>query len=101
LQHDSSSRKDIRAVFFIDPNNEIRAMFYYPSTVGRNMEEIKRTLIALQTDDKYNVLTPANWQPGDEVLIHSPSSIAEADKLKAKKSDDLKMFTWYMWFKKI
>jgi peroxiredoxin 2/4 len=101
LQSDSTSHKDIRAVFFIDPDNNIRAMFYYPSSVGRNMEEIKRTLIALQTDDKHDVLTPANWQPGDEVLIHSPSSINEADKLRAKKSSDLFEFTWYMWFKKI
>jgi peroxiredoxin 2/4 len=101
LQSDSSNRKDIRAIFFIDPDNNIRAMFYYPSTVGRNIEEIKRTLIALQTQYKYDVLTPANWQPGDDVLIHSPSSIAEADKLKEKKSPDLKEFTWYMWFKKI
>ena len=101
LRSDSASHKDIRSVFFIDPDNNIRAMFYYPSTVGRNMEEIKRTLIALQTDDKYDVMTPANWQPGDDVLIHSPSSITEAEKLKEKKSPDLKEFTWYMWFKKI
>jgi peroxiredoxin 2/4 len=101
LRSDSASHKDIRSVFFIDPDNNIRAMFYYPSSVGRNMEEIKRTLIALQTDDKYDVLTPANWQPGDDVLIHSPTSIAEAEKLKAKKSPNLKEFTWYMWFKKI
>ena len=101
LQSDSASHKDIRAVFFIDPSNNIRAMFYYPSSVGRNMEEIKRTLIALQIDDKYDVLTPANWHPGDDVMIHSPSSIAEADKLRAKNSSNLREFTWYMWFKKI
>ena len=101
LQSDSGNHNDIRAVFFIDPDNNIRAMFYYPSSVGRNMEEIKRTLIALQTDDKYNVLTPANWQPGDDVMIHSPSSIVEAEKLKTKKSPDLWEFTWYMWFKKL
>jgi peroxiredoxin (alkyl hydroperoxide reductase subunit C) len=101
LRSDSMNHKDIRSVFFIDPNNNIRAMFYYPSSVGRNMEEIKRTLIALQTQDKYDVLTPANWKPGDDVLIHSPSSIADAEKLKSKKSSDLKEFTWYMWFKKI
>jgi peroxiredoxin 2/4 len=101
LKSDSASHKDIRSVFFIDPDNNIRAMFYYPSNVGRNMEEIKRTLIALQTDDKYDVVTPANWQPGDDVMIHSPSTINEAEKLKARNSPDLKEFTWYMWFKKI
>jgi peroxiredoxin (alkyl hydroperoxide reductase subunit C) len=74
-------------------------MFYYPLTVGRNIEEIKRTLIALQTDDKNNVMTPANWKPGEEVLIHSPSTMEAADKLKEKNSDNLRFVTWYMWFK--
>jgi len=100
LQSDTG-RKDIRAVFFIDPENQIRAMFYYPNSVGRNIEEIKRTLIALQTEDEYNVLTPANWNPGDDVLIHSPSSIAESEKLKSKASDKLYQLSWYMWFKKL
>lgn len=101
VQTDTSGSKDIRGVFIIDPDNKIRAFFYYPKTVGRNVQEIKRTLIALQTEDKNNVLTPANWQPGDDVLIRSPKTMKEAQKLEAKKDPKLREVTWYMWYKKL
>jgi len=97
----SNSTRDIRGVFIVDPDNKIQAIFYYPSTVGRNLEEIKRTLIALQTHYKHDVLTPANWTPGDEVLIPSPASMREADKLKSKNDPNLREVDWYMWFKKL
>ena len=97
----SSSTKDVRGVFIVDPNNKIQATFFYPMTVGRNMDEIKRTLIALQTHDKNSVMTPANWTPGDEVLIPSPATIAESEKLKEKKEPNLREVAWYMWLKKI
>jgi peroxiredoxin (alkyl hydroperoxide reductase subunit C) len=76
-------------------------MFYYPDFVGRNVEEIKRTLIALQTHEKSDVLLPANWKPGNDVLIHSPKTMADADKLKSKADPNLRMVTWYMWFRKM
>lgn len=101
LQSDSASKKDIRGVFIIDPENKIRAFFAYPETVGRNIEEIERTLIALQTEYQNNVLLPANWQPGDEVLIHSPKTTTDAEKLEAKKDSKLRKVTWYMWYKKL
>jgi peroxiredoxin (alkyl hydroperoxide reductase subunit C) len=97
----SSSSKDVRAVFIINPEDKISAIFYYPNNVGRNIEEIKRVLIALQTAERNNVLTPANWNPGDEVLIHAPATIEESAELKAKNNPDLRSFTWYMWFKKL
>lgn len=96
-----SSTKDIRAVFIIDNEDKIRAIFYYPSTTGRNMYEIKRTLIALQTvDDKY-VLTPANWKPGDDVMIASPSTSAESQKMADKRDDNFYSLSWYMWYKRM
>lgn len=101
LRPDTLDRRTIRTVFFIDPENKIRAMFYYPDIVGRNIDEIRRTLLALQTNDKNDVLTPANWKPGDEVLIHSPKTMIDADKLKSKGDPDLHMVTWYMWFRKL
>jgi peroxiredoxin (alkyl hydroperoxide reductase subunit C) len=101
LHSASHDTRDIRGVFIIDPDNTIQAMFFYPATVGRNLEEIKRTLLALQTHDKYNVLTPANWKPGGEVLIPSPASIKEAEKLKEKNDPSLRQIEWYMWFKKL
>ncbi len=91
----------MRAVFIINSEDKISAIFYYPSNVGRNMDEIKRVLIALQTSEKNDVLTPANWNPGDEVMLHAPETIEQADKLKAKKDPDLRSLNWYMWFKKL
>lgn len=101
LHPNSSETKDIRGVFIIDPDNKIQAMFFYPATVGRNLDEIKRTLIALQTHDRHNVLTPANWKPGDEVLIPSPATAREAEKLRSKNDPTLRELMWYLWFKKL
>jgi peroxiredoxin (alkyl hydroperoxide reductase subunit C) len=97
----SSTTRDIRGVFIIDPNEKIRAIFFYPMNVGRNIDEIKRTLMALQMADHKNVLTPANWMPGGDVLIPAPKSEADADKLAAKKDPNLRELAWYMWLKKI
>ena len=96
----SSTSRDIRGVFIIDPDNKVRALFYYPSSTGRNIDEIKRTLVALQLHEKENVYTPANWQVDDDVLIPSPGSMDEAKKLRSKNKEDLHEVVWYMWFKK-
>ena len=101
LHANSSKTKNIRGVFIIDPENKIRAISFYPMTVGRNLEEIKRTLIALQPSDNQDVLIPANWKDGDDVLIHSPKSVEESNKMKEKNDSKLYSYTWYMWFKKI
>lgn len=66
----TSTNKDIRGVFIIDPNNMVRSINFYPMAIGRNMEEIKRIVVALQTSDQQMVYTPANWEKGDDVLIH-------------------------------
>jgi peroxiredoxin (alkyl hydroperoxide reductase subunit C) len=97
----SSTTKDVRGVFIVDPNDKIAAIFFYPMNVGRNMEEIKRTLIALQTSEKNNVLIPANWTPGQEVMIPSPKTSSEADKLLTEKPSDIDYVSWYMLFKKL
>jgi peroxiredoxin 2/4 len=96
----SSTTKDVRGVFIIDPNDKIRAIFFYPMEVGRNLDELKRTLIALQTAEKQNVLIPADWQPGQDVMLHSPKTSAEADKLSEKDTPGVYSINWYMWFKK-
>jgi peroxiredoxin (alkyl hydroperoxide reductase subunit C) len=101
MQMDSSGNKDIRGVFIIDPDNKIRAFFYYPNAVGRNVDEIKRVLMALQMEDKRNVLLPANWHPGDDVLIKSPATVKDAEKLEEKKDAKLREVTWYLWYKKL
>jgi peroxiredoxin 2/4 len=97
----SSTTRDVRGVFIIDPNDKIRAIFFYPMNVGRNMDEIKRAVIALQLAEQKNVLTPANWTPGGDVLIPAPKTEADADKLASKKDPNLTELAWYFWLKKI
>ena len=73
LHEPVSTNRDIRGVFIIDGNNIIRSINFYPMEIGRNIDEILRTVVALQTSDETKVLTPANWNKGEDVLIpHFP-----------------------------
>jgi peroxiredoxin (alkyl hydroperoxide reductase subunit C) len=89
----SNSTRDVRGVFILDPDNIIQAIFFYPNNVGRNIEELKRTLTALQTSRADNVLTPANWQKGQDVLIH-------VRPVSQKDSESTRDVSWFMTFKK-
>jgi peroxiredoxin (alkyl hydroperoxide reductase subunit C) len=101
LQPSASDTKAVRAVFFIDPESKIRAFLYYPLSNGRNFQEIKRLLIAMQTSDKYKVATPADWQPGDDVIVPPPGSCAGAMERMAGKDKDVKCYDWFFCFKKL
>lgn len=83
LHPGASATAAVRAVFFIDPKGIIRLIMYYPLNVGRNMEEIKRVLIALQTADKNTCAMPANWVPGEKVIVPPPKTLAELDERNA------------------
>ena len=96
----SNDSRDIRAVFIISPDNKVRAVFVYPMEVGRNIDEILRTLTALQKVEKEKVLTPANWNPGKDYLVLSPESIKDIEKMESKKQSDLYSLAWYIWYKK-
>jgi peroxiredoxin (alkyl hydroperoxide reductase subunit C) len=76
-----STSEYVRGVFIIDPDNIVRLVQFYPMQVGRNMVEIKRAVIALQTSEKHGVLTPANWEPGDDVLLpwHDKEVLSDPD----------------------
>ena len=77
-----------------------KPMVYYPLTTGRFMQEFLRVIDGLQTTDKYSVSTPANWQPGDEVIVPAPASAEALQSEEAKKGEyDYKR--WYLRFKKI
>jgi len=93
-----SSTSAIRAVFFIDDKGILRAMIYYPLTAGRFMPEIIRLVKSLQTTDKYGVSTPANWQPGEKVVVPAPKNKAEMDK---RLSEGYECKDWYLCFKNI
>ncbi len=94
IQPGESSTKAVRAVFFIDPKGTIRAIIYYPLSLGRNFDELKRALIAMQTADKYSIATPADWQPGDDVIVPPAGSCGVAkDRMENKEE-----MTCYDWF---
>lgn len=69
--HDASSAiQNVRGVYIINPENIVSSIYFYPNEVGRNLDELKRTLTALQTTYAYqNVVTPANWEKGDDVIV--------------------------------
>lgn len=79
LHPGESETATVRAVFFIDPNQTIRLIMYYPLNVGRNMEEIKRTLVALQTADANKCAMPVNWKQGDNVIVPPPKTLKELE----------------------
>jgi peroxiredoxin (alkyl hydroperoxide reductase subunit C) len=75
-----SKTETSRCVFVIDPNGVLRAMIYYPLTTGRNTQEILRLIDALQSTDKHGVATPANWHPGDKVIVPPPKTTEGAEE---------------------
>ena len=101
LQPAASTTHAVRAVFIIDPAAKIRAILYYPLSAGRNMEEIKRLLIALQTADKHGVATPANWQPGEEVIVPPPSSCGVAEQRVTEPGEGVRCVDWFLCFKRL
>jgi peroxiredoxin (alkyl hydroperoxide reductase subunit C) len=100
VQPNASNTQAVRAVFFIDPKAKIRAIIYYPLSNGRNMAEIKRLLQAMQKSDADGVATPANWQPGDDVIIPPPGSCGVAKERVEKKEEGKYCLDWFMCFKK-
>jgi peroxiredoxin (alkyl hydroperoxide reductase subunit C) len=94
LIHPSASETaTVRAVFIIDEKGVIRALVYYPMSLGRNIEEILRALDGLQTADANACATPANWQPGDKVIVPPPQTLKDADE--RTKRTDYEVTDWY------
>ncbi|MBN1821166.1 MAG: redoxin domain-containing protein [Prolixibacteraceae bacterium] len=96
--NNSVNVKDSRGVFIIDSENIIQSIFFYPMKVGRNFDEIKRTVEALQTVNTH-VLTPANWEPGDDLLMRA------SPYLNPKLNNDEILKGYYnigpiMWYKR-
>jgi len=96
LQETASTTQAVRAVFIIDPQGMIRAMLYYPMANGRNIQEIKRLILALQEADKYQVATPANWEPGEEVIIPPPGSCGAARERMEQAGEGYRCLDWFL-----
>ena len=85
----------VRSVFIIDPDRKIRLTMTYPMAVGRNFDEILRVIDALQTGDKAKVATPADWRPGDKVIIPPSISNEEAKNLFPQGWDEVRSYLRY------
>lgn len=98
IHRESDNNRDVRGVFIIDPDNKIRAEFFYPMEVGRDMNEILRSVIALQTADRNKVMTPANWKTGNDVLVPFPlkTNMSEINT----ESGEYYQLSWFLIFKK-
>jgi len=101
LQPSASTTQAVRAVFFIDPESKVRALLYYPLSNGRNFQEIKRLLLAMQTTDKHKVATPADWQPGEEVIVPPPGSCGAAKERVESTDPSIRCVDWFLCFKKL
>ena len=90
-----STTEASRCVFIIDPAGKVRAMIYYPLLLGRNMQELLRVINALQMSDAHHIATPANWQPGQKIIVPAPITIEMAEE-RASSQDGLEPIDWYL-----
>jgi peroxiredoxin (alkyl hydroperoxide reductase subunit C) len=75
LHPEAHTSATVRATFVIDPEGIIRAINWYPISVGRSIDELLRLVAALQTSDRCDVFTPEGWRPGDPVLVPPPLAV--------------------------
>lgn len=95
IQPGESQTSAVRAVFFIDPQDKIRTILYYPLALGRNFDEIKRVLIGLQTADNFSVALPADWRPGDDVIVPTAGSCGVAKARMSGEEGKMKCYDWF------
>ncbi|MEM0312373.1 MAG: peroxiredoxin [Thermoplasmatales archaeon] len=98
IHEHASATSTVRAVFFIDPEGTVRALIYYPASTGRNIDEILRVLDSLIYVDSFMIATPANWKPGEDVIVPQPSTIQAAKERLNDKSVQVK--DWFLAIKK-
>ena len=89
----------VRAVSIIDPEGIIRTILYYPMSTGRNFDEIRRIIQSLQKHDEEHVSTPADWRPGDPVVMGAPLTLEEANKRMNDPAEGTVPYDWYLTFK--
>lgn len=100
IQPGQSNTQAVRAVFVIDPSAKIRTILYYPLSTGRNFDEIKRIILALQKADKDGVATPADWRPGQDVIVPTAGSCGTAKERMDNQNDDQYCLDWFMCFRR-
>ncbi|MFD2910226.1 peroxiredoxin [Flavobacterium ardleyense] len=100
IMEGESTTKAVRAVFFVDPKGTIRTIIYYPLSIGRNFDEIYRALLALQTADAFDVALPADWRPGEDVIVPTAGSCGVA-KERMESEEELDCKDWFFCTKKL
>ncbi len=100
IQPNQSTTAAVRAVFIIDPKGIVRTILYYPLSTGRNFDEIKRIVVALQKADSDGVATPADWRPGDDVIVPAPGSCGAAKERMESADEDTYCLDWFLCFKR-
>lgn len=101
IQPNENSTQAVRAVFFVDPKGIIRTIIYYPLSLGRNFDELKRILLGLQTADEFGVALPADWRPGDDVIVPTAGSCGVAKERMEITSEDMHCYDWFFCTKKL
>lgn len=101
IQPNENATQAVRAVFFVDPKGFIRTIIYYPLSLGRNFDELKRVLIGLQTADEFGVALPADWRPGDDVIVPPAGSCGVAKERMEEKKEDVTCYDWFFCTKKL
>lgn len=96
IHEGASTTQAVRCVFFIDDKGILRAMIYYPLNVGRNMKEILRVVDALQTADKHGVSTPADWTPGEKVVVAPPANQGALESKEEAEGKGYEYKSWYL-----
>jgi peroxiredoxin 2/4 len=95
------STKAVRAVFVIDPRGIIRTIIYYPLSLGRNFDELLRVVKALQTADHFEIATPADWRPGDPVIVPPAGSCGTAKERMDGDVEGVECVDWFFCTKQI
>lgn len=101
IQPGASNTQAVRAVFVIDPQAVIRTILYYPLTTGRNFDEIKRIVQALQIADEQNCATPADWRPGEDVIVPTAGSCGTAKERMESSDENQYCLDWFLCFRKL
>lgn len=96
-----SATVTVRTVFFIDDKGTIRALLYYPLSLGRNVDELLRVFDALRTADQNHVSTPVDWTPGQPVVVPAPTTQDKLETREEAESQGLDFRRWYLRLKKI
>lgn len=95
--HHGATTATVRCVFIIDPSQTMRAMIYYPLTTGRSIDEVIRLVDALQLNSEKGLATPADWKPGDKVIVPAPVTAEGVEKRLKEQGVEVK--DWYLTYK--